>query len=182
MASDGLRPVSYAILALVGRGGASAPEIARMFRQGSPLYLSAAESHAYAEPRRLARLGYLESEKQPAKTRPRTFYRLTPRGERALVDWLRLPAAEPRIQNEATVRLLAGDMLSDEEIVASLEGMLPRLDEIEDAVGKMEAQMDSVPHRARYLRLNHRLARELIAVHRRWIDEVREELAGPAES
>jgi DNA-binding PadR family transcriptional regulator len=177
MSADALRPISHAILALVGRGGASAPEIAEMFRQGSPLYLSAAESHAYAEPRRLAKLGYLESEKRPGKTRPRTFYRLTKRGERALLEWLRRPAAEPRIQNEATLRLLAGDMLGDEELIESLEGMLPRLDELERAVEEMEAQMERVPHRARYLALNHRLARDLIDVHRRWIADVRNELS-----
>jgi DNA-binding PadR family transcriptional regulator len=174
---NALRPISYAILALVGRGGATAPEIARMFRQGSPLYLSAAESHAYAEPRRLAKLGFLESEKRPGKTRPRTFYRLTERGERALTDWLRLPAAAPRIQNEATLRMLAGDMIEDEEVVESLEGMLPELDRLERQVTEMETQMEAVPHRARYLRLNHRLARELIEVHRRWIADVRNELS-----
>jgi DNA-binding PadR family transcriptional regulator len=177
MTAPELRPISYAILALVGRGGASAPEIARMFRQGSPLYLSAAESHAYAEPRRLAKRGLLASEKQPGKTRPRTFYRLTDRGERALTDWLRRPAAEPRIQNEATLRLLAGDMLSDDELVASLEGMLPELDRLDREVEEMETQMDAVPHRERYPRLNHRLARELIEVHRRWIADVRRELS-----
>lgn len=178
MRPDELRPISYAILALVGRGGASAPEIARMFRQGSPLYLSAAQSHAYAEPRRLARLGYLEAEKRPGKTRPRTFYRLTGRGERALTDWLRRPASEPRIQNEATLRLLAGDMIGDDEVVASIAGMLPELDRLEREVEEMEAQMETVPHRARYLRLNHRLARELIEVHRRWVEDVRRELSG----
>jgi DNA-binding PadR family transcriptional regulator len=175
MAAD-LRPISYAILALVGRGGASAPEIARMFRQGSPLYMSAAESHAYAEPQRLAKLGYLSSEKQAGKTRPRTVYALTKRGERALTDWLREPSAEPRIQNEATVRVMAGDMVSDADLLTSLDGMLPKLDELERSVDEMEAQAQDVPHRARYLKLNHRLARELIEVHRRWIDEVRKEL------
>jgi DNA-binding PadR family transcriptional regulator len=172
-----LRPVSYAILALVGHRGATAPEIARMFRQGSPLYLSAAESHAYAEPRRLEKLGYLEAEKRPGKTRPRTFYRLTRRGERALTDWLRRPAAEPRIQNEATLRLLAGDMIGDDEVIASLEGMLPELDRLEREVDEMEAQVETVPHRARYLRHNHRLARELIEAHRRWIAGVRRDLS-----
>jgi PadR family transcriptional regulator AphA len=174
--ADDLRPISYAILALVGRGGASAPEIATMFRQGSPLYMSAAQSHAYAEPRRLARLGYLRAEKQPGKTRPRTHYELTAKGERALGEWLRRPSAEPRIQNEATVRVMAGDMISDEELLASLDGMLPKLDELERAVDEMDAQADAVPHRTRYLRLNHRLARALIDVHRRWVAEVREEL------
>jgi hypothetical protein len=115
--------------------------------------------------------------KRPGKTRPRTFYRLTKRGERALMEWLREPAAEPRIENEATLRLLAGDMIEDEELIESLEGMLPRLDELELAITEMEAQMEAVPHRARYLGLNHRLARELIDVHRRWIADVRRELS-----
>jgi DNA-binding PadR family transcriptional regulator len=147
-----------------------------MFRQGSPLYMSAAQSHAYAEPRRLAKLGYLSSEKQPGKTRPRTVYALTKRGERALTGWLREPSSEPRIQNEATIRVMAGDMVSNAELLASLDGMLPKLDELERSVDEMEAQAESVPHRERYLKLNHRLARELIEVHRRWIAQVRKEL------
>ena len=34
----------------------------------------------------------------------------------------------------------------------------------------------SLPHREKYLRLNHRLARRLIDAHREWVAEVEREL------
>ena len=34
----------------------------------------------------------------------------------------------------------------------------------------------TVPHREKYLLINHRLARRLVAAHREWIDEVEREL------
>jgi hypothetical protein len=40
----------------------------------------AGESHYYTEPKRLAKLGYLEARKEPGKTRERTVYALTDRG------------------------------------------------------------------------------------------------------
>ena len=40
----------------------------------------------YAEPKRLARLGYLDASKAPGKTRERTVYTLTDKGLRALRD------------------------------------------------------------------------------------------------
>lgn len=71
------------------------------------------------------------------------------------------PASFPRIKNEAHLRLLAGDMLDDETIVASFRGMLAELYRLEALVEEMDAQVDRVPRRARYLRLNHAYARRL---------------------
>jgi hypothetical protein len=34
----------------------------------------------------------------------------------------------------------------------------------------------TLPHREKYLRINHRLARRLIAAHREWIADVEREL------
>jgi hypothetical protein len=34
----------------------------------------------------------------------------------------------------------------------------------------------TLPHRERYLRLNHRLARKLVVAHLEWLDEVELEL------
>jgi hypothetical protein len=48
-------------------------------RQGR-IYADFAESQWYAEPKRLARLGYLASRTEPGRTRPRTHYTLTVRG------------------------------------------------------------------------------------------------------
>ncbi len=68
MARPELTPFSYAVLALVGEGGAGPHDIVRMMRQGR-MYWSAAESHYYAEPKRLEGLGYLVSRKEPGRSR-----------------------------------------------------------------------------------------------------------------
>jgi PadR family transcriptional regulator, regulatory protein AphA len=74
-----LTPFSYVILALVGRGGAGPHDIVRMMREGA-IFWTTSESHYYAEPRRLATLGFLQARTEPGRTRPRTHYELTDAG------------------------------------------------------------------------------------------------------
>jgi hypothetical protein len=71
-------------------------------------------------------------------------------------------------------------MLNDRAIVASFRGMLPELDRLETLVEEMDEQAHRVPHRARYLRLNHAYARKLIGLHREWVEAVARELTGCA--
>jgi DNA-binding PadR family transcriptional regulator len=163
-------------MALIGEGGAGAHELARMFGQGSPIFLTATPSYAYAEPKRLEKLGYVRSHKAPGRTRERTVYELTDKGRDALVEHLAGPAPFPRIQHEASLRLLAGDMLGDERIVASLGALRGEMERIEDLLAEMEANAANVPHRERYLRLQHSLARKLLDAHAEWLDEVDAEL------
>ena len=54
-----LTPFSYVVLALVGRDGAGPHDLVSMMRRGR-MYWTAAESHYYAEPKRLERLGFIE--------------------------------------------------------------------------------------------------------------------------
>ncbi len=174
-----LRPLSYVVLALVGEGGASAHDLARMVKQGAPVYWDGATSKVYAEPKRLAHLGYLDAKTAPGQTRPRTLYSLTAAGRAALTRRLAQPASFPRIKNEAHLHLLAGDMIDDATIVESFRAMAPELDRLEALVEEMDAQSANVPHRARYLRLNHAYARHLVAVHRQWIADVEHALGQP---
>jgi len=148
-----------------------------MMRQGGPVYWGGAPSRLYAEPKRLALLGYLNATVAPGRTNPRTVYRLTDIGRSALREWLGTPARFPRIKNEAHLRLLAGDLLTDQQIIDSFRGMLPELDTLEQTVDQMYAQADRVPHRAKYLRLSHAYARKLVALHREWIAEIERELS-----
>src|ERR687896_2263015 len=60
-----LTPFSYVILALVGRDGAGPHDIVRMMREGA-IFWTTSESHYYAEPRRLATLGFLQGAPSPA--------------------------------------------------------------------------------------------------------------------
>jgi DNA-binding PadR family transcriptional regulator len=176
--SEPLNPLSYVVLALVGDGGAGAHDLVQMMRQGGPVYWGGAPSRLYSEPKRLAKLGYLHAHSAPGRTHSRTVYRLSSSGRSALRDWLVTPAQFPRIKNEAHLRLLAGDLITDEEIVASFRGMLPELERLGALVEEMYAQADRVPARARYLRISHSYARKLVALHRAWVAEVERELGG----
>lgn len=174
--SEELKPFSYAVLALVGEGGAGAHDIVRMMRVGRQ-YWTTSESHFYAEPKRLAKLGYLDSEVVPGRTRERTHYTLTDRGREALRAWAREPSAFPRIQSEPVVRLLGGDIVADDAaLLASLGALRAELDEMETALEKGEEVAETLPHRARYLHLVHGFGRKLVQAHRDWLDEVEREL------
>ena len=161
---------------MVGRDGAGPHDIATMLGR-SPLYWSAAPASYYAEPKRLERLGYLGSTKQPGRTRERTHYTLTDRGLTALRQWLAQPARFPEIRNEAAIRLLAGDLIDDAAIVESLRGLEAQIDALEAQLEDSARRAEAIPHRARYLALSHRLPRKLLAAHREWVREVTDELA-----
>ena len=175
MSRSELNPFSYAVLALVGRGGAGPHDLVRMMRTGR-VYWAAAESHFYAEPKRLEQLGYLRSEKRPGKTRERTHYQLTQKGEQALAEWLAQPASFPRIQHEAVLRVLAADLADDDTVAASLAGLRADIAELAAGLDAAEETAKTLPHRERYLRLVHSLGRKLLRVHEEWADEVEREL------
>jgi PadR family transcriptional regulator, regulatory protein AphA len=107
--------VSYVTLALIGDRGASPHDLADMSRGGGQIFYAVAPSRLYAEPKRLQQLGYVVSKKRPGKTRERTFYTLTEKGRAALRRWIAEPTTLAPIQNEAVPKLLAGDILADDE-------------------------------------------------------------------
>ena len=179
MSTEPLKPWSYVVLALIGNGGAAPHDLVDMMRRGGRLFYAAAPSQVYAEPKRLQRLGYLTSRREPGRTRERTVYALTDRGREALRAWLAEPAPFPRIHNEANVRLLAGDLIDDATIVRSFAAMRAELDELEQLVAEGESMATEVPFRERYLRLSFSLARKLLAAHRTWIAEIERELGEP---
>ena len=130
------------------------------------------------QPKRLERLGYLRSRKEPGRTRPRTRYTLTDKGREALREWMREPARFSRIQMEPAWRLLAADLAGEEAV---LESLGPLREEIADLLARLdvaEAMARTIPHREHYLLLNHRLARRIVQAHADWLDEVESEL-GP---
>jgi DNA-binding PadR family transcriptional regulator len=174
-----LNPLSYVVLALVGRGGASSHDLVEMMRRGARPYWAGAASKIYAEPKRLAGLGYLATRVEPGKTRAKTVYTLTALGEQAVRDWAVRPSEFPRIQHEAVVRLVAGDIIgNDLDLCASLTALRAELEEIESELDRGREAARSLPHRERYLRLVDDLGRRMLVAHREWLDEVERDLRG----
>jgi PadR family transcriptional regulator, regulatory protein AphA len=173
-----LTPFSYVILALVGRGGAGPHDIVRMMREGA-IFWTTSESHYYAEPKRLAKLGLLQARTEPGRTRQRTHYELTDAGRRALTEWLALPAAMPRVQHEGIVKLLAADFADDATVRASLAGLRHGLERAYQRLEVMERRAPEVPHRTRYLRLINDYGRRSLDAQREWLDAVEQALDDP---
>ncbi len=176
-----LSPFSYVVLTLVGRGGATAPELTAMMERGR-LYWSAPRSQWYAEPKRLAAAGLLETETEPGRTGPRVRYRLTDAGRAAVAAWVREPVGLPQIKNEAVVRVLAADLADDTADV--LVGLRPLRDELAAARAATEQAIEiaaGVPDRGEHLRAQHGMALALVEALDSWLDEV-ERLLGPDRS
>jgi len=74
------------------------------------------------------------------------------------------------------VRLLAADLVGDAPVRESIGALRDELDELDGLLDDAEAVAATIPHREKYLRINHRLARRLVAAHRDWIAEVEAEL------
>jgi PadR family transcriptional regulator, regulatory protein AphA len=175
LSRETLTPFSYTILVLVGRGGAGPHDLVGMARQGR-MYAAAADSQYYAEPKRLERLGYLTSSKEPGRTHPRTHYSLTDKALEALRAWADDPVRFPRVLHEGVVRLLAADLVGETPVRESVTALGRELDELDSLLDDADIAAGTVPHREKYLRINHRLARRLIAAHRDWIADVEREL------
>ena len=106
--------------------------------------------------------------------------RSTDKGREALRRWVLEPPAFPRIQNEAVLKLMCGDILGDDEKL--LDTLLTLRDEIEAQQAKRDEarqRYEAIPHRKRYLLLNHELGTRLLQVHREWLDDVQRELTRP---
>jgi DNA-binding PadR family transcriptional regulator len=167
---------SYEILGLVGRGGAGAHDLLRMAQRGRILAW-AGESQYYVEPKRLARLGYLDARKEPGKTRERTVYTLTDQGLDALRAWAQTPVRFTPVKSELFIRLLIADLVGEE---ATLQGIRALRDDIADLLDRLresEERAETLPHRRKYLLLVSGFLRRLLDLHLDLVDEVERELA-----
>src|SRR3954470_3802677 len=152
MSSDELTLFSYEVLGLVGSGGAGAHDLRTIVRRGRILDW-AGESRYYVEPKRLARLGYLEARKEPGKTRERTVYTLTDRGLAALREWALTPAAFTPLKSEPLLRVLISDLVGEATTRQSLAGLREDIADLSSRLAETEAAADALPHRRKYLLL-----------------------------
>jgi DNA-binding PadR family transcriptional regulator len=176
MSRDELTLFSYEILGLVGRTGAGAHDLLRMARRGRILDW-AGESQYYVEPKRLARLGYLEARKEPGKTRERTVYTLTDAGLQALREYAETPVRFTPLKSEPLLRLLIADLVGEEPTRESLAALRDDIADLWGRLDETEASAEDLPHRRKYLLLTIGFLRRLLELHLDWIDEVERELA-----
>jgi DNA-binding PadR family transcriptional regulator len=167
---------SYEILGLVGRQGAGPHDLLRM-AQRSRMLDWAGESQYYVEPKRLAKLGYLEGRKEPGKTRERTVYRLTEKGVEALRQHARTPVRFTPVKSDALLRLLIADLVGERVTRESMATLRDDIADLQERVAEAEARAEGLPHRRKYLLLVTGFLRDLFELHLRLVDKVERELA-----
>jgi DNA-binding PadR family transcriptional regulator len=176
MSSNELSLFSYEILGLVGRTGAGAHDLRRMAQQGRMLDW-AGESQYYVEPKRLARLGYLEATKEPGKTRERTVYRLSDTGLHALRESARTPVRFTPLKSEPLLRLLIADLVGEETTRESIASLRDDIADLSAQLDAAEARAEALPHRRKNLLLTIEFLRRLLELHLDLVDEVERELS-----
>jgi DNA-binding PadR family transcriptional regulator len=179
LVNDELTLFSYEILGLVGRGGAGAHDLLRMAQRGRILAW-AGESQYYVEPKRLARLGYLDARKEPGKTRERTVYTLTEKGLDALRARAQTPVHFTPIKSELLLRLLIADLVGEAATRQGIGALRGEIADLVDRLEEFEASARTLPHRRKYLLLVNGFLRRLLDLHLDLVEEVERELAPKA--
>ena len=172
---------SYEILGLVGRGGAGAHDLLRMAQQGRILAW-AGESQYYVEPKRLARLGYLDASKEPGKTRERTVYTLAQKGLDALREYSETPVRFTPVKSELLLRLLIADLVGEAATRQGVAALRVDIADLLDCLEQSEVRAEMLPHRRKYLLLVTDFLRRLLDLHTEFVDEVERELAPTAQA
>jgi DNA-binding PadR family transcriptional regulator len=177
MAREELSLFSYEILGLVGTEGIATHDLRRMVQRGRLLDW-AGESQYYVEPKRLARLGYLNARKEPGRTRERTVYSLSDQGLEALRVWAETPASVTPLKSEPLVRLLVADLVGEPVTRESLSALREDIADLSARVAESEAAAEGLPHRRKYLGLVNGFLRGLLELHTELVDNVERELEG----
>lgn len=116
-----LTTTSYAILGLLNIKPWSGYELTQQAQRSLRYVWEKSESHLYAEPKRLVRLGFARVTEAPAgPVRTRQVYRITPAGRRALQRWLESEPAPPQVEFEAVLRLFYADATNKEAVLSAL--------------------------------------------------------------
>jgi DNA-binding PadR family transcriptional regulator len=166
---------SYEVLGLIGRDGACPHDLLRMARRGRILDW-AGESQYYVEPKRLAGLGYLDAQKEPGRTRPRTMYTLTDKALEALREWAATPLTLTPVKSELLLRLLIADLVGDDITRESVATLRDDLADLRTRLDESAAAAEDLPHRRTQLLLVNDFLRRLVDLHAEFVDEVERDL------
>jgi DNA-binding PadR family transcriptional regulator len=138
----------------------------------------AGESQYYAEPKRLARLGYLNARKEPGKTRERTVYTLTEKGLDALREYAQTPVRFTPLKSDPLLRLLICDLVGEPVTRESLSTLRADIADLTSRLDESEATAQALPHRTKYLLLVIDFLRRYLELHLELVAEVEREFDG----
>jgi PadR family transcriptional regulator AphA len=160
----------YAFLGMLLLAPMSAYEIKKAMQGSISHFYSAAHSQVYQQAARLVRDGYVREKPAPGGRRKRILT-LTPKGRRAVNEWLRSPEADDQLYSELLVKIFFAGYASDPDGVRKMlerrrEESAGILAEYEQFIHVLEAAEDN-PYPAMTMSAGIHFYRSELA----WIDE-----------
>jgi DNA-binding PadR family transcriptional regulator len=168
-----LPTTAYAILGMLTFREMSGYDLGKTVSQSIAYFFSPAKSHIYAELRRLVSVGYASERKVRQQDRPdKRLYRATPKGERALREWLERPETEEEsFRSPFTLKLFFGHHMSRETLIAKVKeyrrGLQAQLDEFKEIERRIGGSDELL-----YPYLTLRCGLSHVRAATRWADEV----------
>jgi PadR family transcriptional regulator, regulatory protein AphA len=95
-------------------------DLTRQLRRNMRFFWPRAESQIYEEAKRLVDKGFARGERSFTGKRPRTIYRISPSGRRALRHWLATPPRPTALECESLLRVFLADFCTREELDIAL--------------------------------------------------------------
>jgi DNA-binding PadR family transcriptional regulator len=136
-----LTPTARVILGMLKLGIYTGYDIKKAIDTSTRFFWGASFGQIYPELRRLSDAGLIKGRPDPRGQVKRTIYSLTPKGERALHDWLTDSESFTfEMRDESLLRLFFGDALSREEVVANLHARVAFLDLILERFREIEVE------------------------------------------
>ena len=117
---DELTTTSYAVLGLLAVRPWSTYELAKQMEVSLHNFWPRAERKLYEEPKKLVRRGLADVIPEMVGRRPRSVYRITPEGRRALQAWLGQPGAMPVLEFESLVKVFFAEHGTKEQLLETL--------------------------------------------------------------
>ena len=115
-----LTPTSYAILGLLAIRPWSTYELTKLFGRSVQFVMPRSEANRYLEAKRLVDAGLAIADETSVGQRRRTEYRITAAGCAALEAWLERPARPSALESEGLLKVLFGDIVPVETLLARI--------------------------------------------------------------
>ena len=116
----GLTTTSYSLLCLLATRPWSAYELTAQAKSSLRFAWPRAETRIYQEPKNLVAHGLARVRTETNGRRNRTVYTITPKGRRALADWLEQPSSPPVFASESILRIAFAEHGSHDALLRTL--------------------------------------------------------------